>query len=1300
MKKRIAFLSVLVFVAFSVTALLSLTAIAEKDGALAYHASLEKTAPTDSVKFYASAGSTVQRLQNGDSLAGQFVTTDAVRTLSLALSGKGNATLSLFSFDTDINRSMMAEPIAETTLTVSGSSYAVLTFAEQTPLPAGEYVLAVHDFEGGSLPFSGTHDAQIAYKNGEVLQGSLRIAAEYVETPNLPFGEPTKPQTVSFDEYAPHMETVLRFDTDICGSVVGGCNNMKVSFVTENGESFTRFSPTENASDPYGYLSLPSDTAKTEEYGYLLMKVRLDEGAPRNGQIYFKTDECDISEPASVHFTYGSGTDWQYLIVPLGKNSNYKGMLLQLRFDVFQEVSGMHYVDVAYMALFRTQKGAEAFHDNFEDYQEKTDAKTPIEPDYSTYKTADAPSQTEDGKLTANGKLNYRYKEYTYAMDFSETVDDYHAGEAFGFSGISDAIITDEQLRCRPYGATSFYTRQTVGDIYGLRGGDLSFDFSLTYGSLSVALRQIYTNDAAEQSGLFFLFAPDGTVTISERDGFQIIRKTGINFAEPHRLTFCDNVYAITLLCDERELFTITWDFYDQSLTLDNTVAFAQHLPGAGYASVSLQSMRGYIDNVTYTYVDIVENTNTVSYTVDYSTWVATDDLDRVTPTEEAGQGNDRVVGLFYFMCHSFYGGRSVNDVTRMYLNDGLESLKATLTSYAGRDGAYWAEPYFGYYSSDDEWVFRKHAVMLDAAGVDFIFLDLSNNVFYEEQVQLLFDTWLAIRRAGGSTPQIALMFGDMPFTFVNGVYTFQSLLTDPTYEELWFKWEGKTLILGNNDGTLATDKGTYRTWTVSNSTTPQSKETYKSLLKQNPEVGAFVQSKEINAFLENYTVRKCWAWQNSDKKTGLGYWDWLQSSPQNAGHDFDGNIEQMPVIMGTHAHTNSGRSLTSGDSSYDRAGDFGFSLGTAKYGYQFAESFEYALQQNVQVIMITGWNEWYAGVQKTDNQNQICGGTETPGYYMVDQMSPEYSRDGEPMRLRDGVGFGDNYYYQMVSYIRRFKGTATTETVNGGSMDIHATDIAAQWEGVTPLFTDTANDANLRSELSFAAEFKYTNATARNDIATAQISQDADTVYFFVTTTNALITADDAFWMNLYLNADGDNATGWEGYDYILNRSRTDKTVSIERFVDGAWVFETVGTAEYALCENGMMLAVDKELIGGKKGESLSFSFKWADNADIRGDVMCFMEWGDAAPNDRFAFSYLAQGVEDDRQKETTPPDTDTPDSQETEERTDVPAQENGCAGCGSMLHTNQGLLILAGLLLPHICIRMRKRRKMTSKK
>lgn len=1289
MKKVLSALCALMLLGISTATPLAAIATSPKAAEPTYTASLETTAPAASVTFAATSGSSSKTLQSGNALAGQFVLTADADALWVELSGKGTATVSLFAFATDANISMMVEPLAETTVTVSRKSYAVFRFADGSPLTAGEYVLAVHDAAGVAVATTGTHASQLAYLNGKQASGtSLRISASYTQTPATLYGKPTSPTVADFNEYAPHLASVLRLDTQAGSSAVSGCNVLSATFTTENGESFTRFRPAAtNVNDPYAWLTLPSDAAKTEEYGYLLMKVRLSEGAPLKGQIYFITDECSIAEPASVHYNYEDSADWQYVIVHLGSNAYYKGMLRQLRFDVFPSVEGMCYADVAYMALFRTKEGAEAFHDNFEDFEEDTTMPVDPTPDYSTYENADSAGTPESGKLTANGKLNYIYKETTYRMDFSETAETYHMEGNFGFTGLSDAMVVDGQLHCRPYGSTVLYTRRIVGDDYGLRGGELSFDLSLTYGSLSVVLRQILENDEQKYSGLVFTLTPDGTVTVTERDGFALTTSMGTDLSDGHRITFRDTTDKLELYCDDRIVLSIAWDSYSQVLTAGDVTASAPHLPGAGYAAVTLSATRGYLDNVSYTHTDIVMNTNQATTPVDYSTWVAVDDLGRVTPTDEAGQGEDRVVGLFYFMCHSAFGGRVVNDVTKMYLNDGLDALKSTLSSYAGRNGAYWSEPYFGYYSSNDEWVFRKHAYMLDAAGVDFIFLDLSNNVFYEEQVKLLFDTWLDIRQNGGSTPQIAFMFGDMPFTFVNGVYTFREFLTDPTYAELWFKWEGKTLILGNNDGTLATKKGQYRTWTVSGST-PQSQEQYKALLEQNPQVGAFVSSKEINTFLEDFTVRKCWAWQNSDSKSGRGYWDWLQDTPQTPGRDFDGNIEQMPVLMGTHAHSNRGRSLVGGDTTYDRAGDFGFSLGTAKYGYQFAESFEYALEQNVKVIMITGWNEWYAGVQQTSNQEQICGGTLTPGYYMVDQMSPEYSRDGEPMRLRDGVGFGDNYYYQMVSYIRKFKGIKAPATTNGGSMDLHATDLAAQWEGVTPLFTDTVNDADLRSEISWASEYLYTNGTARNDIATAQVSQDADRVYFFVTTSHPLITADDETWMNLYLNADNDMTTGWEGYDYLINRSRTDKTVSIERFVDGKWEFETVGEAEYALCENGLMLAVDKTLIGGSTGEAMSFTFKWADHADVRGDVMRFMELGDAAPNDRFAFAYNANGVADERPSDEIETDT-TPETEpvtepmtepvtETAITTDTVDSDEDQSGCSS----TTGAGILATLL------------------
>lgn len=1273
---------------------------------LSYTAEAQPASPDADVTFAPAGTDSTRSLGGSDVMVAQiFLTGDAV-TLSLPVDGNGSVRVSLFPFVEDYDTSLLCDPVADHIFTgLSGKSYLTFTFPAGAPLSAGEYLVVLYDAAGVSAMTRGGHASQRCFVNGTVNSGlSLPVSVKYKSLPPSLYGTPTVPQVVVEYDPAPHMGSVMYFDSPDGVSVCGGINTMTVTYTEEDGESFTRFKPSTDAGDPYAFLNIPGTPVKTSEYKYLLIKVRLDADAPRQGQMFFITDECNTQEAASLRFTYAAGEDWQYVLLNLGANRLYTGQLTALRFDVFTSVKGSHYADVAYMALFKTEEAARAFHDNFEDYREEE----PVDPgettpDYSTYADCEQPAPAGEGQLAGNGKLNYKWKEYTHTMDMSETVDDYMAGDSFGFYSLENAIILDGQLRCRAFGSYAFFTKEMVGDNYGLRGGSLSFDTVLSYGSLTVTLRQIVQNDSLAYSGIAFTLTPDGHISVQDRDGFTADFDTGVDLSALHRLTFADNTDSLSVLIDGQTVCTIQCDPLAGTLSDGVTVMSAPHLPGAGYATVKADRARGYIDNVSYTHIDVVPQTAEAPFPTDYSTWVATDDLGRTTPTQTDTPDEQKYVGIFYFMCHTYTAGRHTNDVTRMYLEDGFDSLCATLSSYAGRNGAYWSEPYFGYYTSADAWVYRKHAYMLDAAGVDFIFLDMSNNVFYTDDTKVLFDTWLEIRREGGHTPQICFMFGDMPFTFVNGIYTMLPFLENPEYQELLFRWEGKPLILGNNDGTGDNVvNGRFRKWTVS-ATTPQSREQFTTMLNDNTALKEFYDTR-LNDVLETLTVRKCWAWQAGRYDN---YWDWLQNSPQDPGKNADGTVEQMAVAMGTHAHTNRGRSLTGNDTSYNDQGEFGFTLGTAKYGYFFAEQFEYALTQDVQVIMITGWNEWYAGVMSTPNQDQITGGTSTPGYYMVDQMSPEYSRDGEPMRIRDGVGFGDNYYYQMVSYIRRFKGITPPATVNGGTLTLDAADMDAQWENIQPVFTDTVGDIALRSDISWATEFRYVNGTARNDIAHAKISQDNEKLYFYVVTATPLITVDDPLWMNLYLNADNDPTTGWEGYDFLINRSRTDRTVSVERFVDGKWQFEAVGQADYVLGESSLMIALDKTLVGGKAGEAMSFTFKWADHADVAGDVMRFMELGDTAPNDRFAFAYTASGLEDERQVETetetetetdTEADTGTETGEETAPATDTPTGEvptetdtAPARGCASTV-TAGGLVGLGALLAGAACIRRKK--------
>jgi hypothetical protein len=108
---------------------------------------------------------------------------------------------------------------------------------------------------------------------------------------------------------------------------------------------------------------------------------------------------------------------------------------------------------------------------------------------------------------------------------------------------------------------------------------------------------------------------------------------------------------------------------------------------------------------------------------------------------------------------------------------------------------------------------------------------------------------------------------------------------------------------------------------------------------------------------------------------------------------------------------------------------------------------------------------------------------------------------------------------------------------------------------------------------------------------------------------------------MNLFINADGNYATGWNGFDYVLNRARDGSTVTVERFVDNEWRFEEVGKASYVLSGSTLTLQVEDALVGltGKT----TFDFKAADNSVKNGDIQAFMELGDAAPDNRFCFRY-----------------------------------------------------------------------------
>ncbi len=181
-------------------------------------------------------------------------------------------------------------------------------------------------------------------------------------------------------------------------------------------------------------------------------------------------------------------------------------------------------------------------------------------------------------------------------------------------------------------------------------------------------------------------------------------------------------------------------------------------------------------------------------------TWVATDALGRALPTaDQAGPPRaNRFVGIFYFLWLGQHGEAGPFDITKILAADPAAMSRPDSPLWGPLYAPHhWGEPIFGYYVSDDESVLARHAQMLADADIDVVIFDVTNQLTYPRSWQALCRVWDRIRKRGGRTPQIAFLcpFGD-PKKVVNEL--FDQLYEPGLYPGLWFRWEGKPLILAD----------------------------------------------------------------------------------------------------------------------------------------------------------------------------------------------------------------------------------------------------------------------------------------------------------------------------------------------------------------------------------------------------------------------------------------------------------------------------------------------------------------------
>ena len=571
--------------------------------------------------------------------------------------------------------------------------------------------------------------------------------------------------------------------------------------------------------------------------------------------------------------------------------------------------------------------------------------------------------------------------------------------------------------------------------------------------------------------------------------------------------------------------------------------------------------------------------------------YYAVDDLGRIVTTDaEAGQLRDRKVGIFYFLWQGQHGTDGPHDNYKIVLNDpdAIKSEKNWVKAGGGNVGAhhFWGEPMFGYYTSNDAWVMRKHCQMLTDAGVDFIFFDTTNAVDYTNSARKLIEVWYEYLEAGYDVPKITYYTNSSSGNTINAIYKNiynNKKLNDkyPRLSELFYQWDGKPMIIGDPD------------------------------------------DKALSQECKDYFRIKHTVWPNDDRfDDGFPWMEFGRNMTDEAVYGLDGRKEVVNVSIAQHDATCT-MSLTAWYGANDRTrswhnGSNDTSEGAINYAYNFSEQWEWAISVDPEMVSVTGWNEWVAQRQPAQKKYPII---------FVDCADPNTSRDAEPV---NGL-FGDNYYMRLIHYIRLYKGIKNRVNV-GENVTIDINGSFDQWNNaaITAKYTDYPNDTVKRSTKGFG-NIKYVDETGRNDFVSIKTARDTEKLYFYAQTAADITDPTDDNWMTLFIASGVEGNPVWaQLFDYAVNLVKPNgNEVVISKFNgDGTWSEAGKGTMKVE--GNQIMIEVSRDVLGipDNGGKTvLDVKFKWADNYqyDEEGklDVFSFYKNGDAAPLGRMAYLF-----------------------------------------------------------------------------
>ena len=678
---------------------------------------------------------------------------------------------------------------------------------------------------------------------------------------------------------------------------------------------------------------------------------------------------------------------------------------------------------------------------------------------------------------------------------------------------------------------------------------------------------------------------------------------------------------------------------------------------------------------LTYT-VSEDEKTVTISYKVNGETrtftvpntnqyksgpMTAVDDLGRslfdASQVGVIGDNGEHYVGMFYFLWHGEHGDPGIFDLEKIRQTGGEAALNVNSGLYGPMHAFHWfAEPLYGYYYMNDEWVMRKHLELLTNVGVDFLYFDVTNNSIYAKNAIRIMELLHELNEQGYDAPEVVFYTNTNAEQRVKEVYDY--IYSQNICPDTWFMIDGKPVI-------IAPDGINY------------------------------------NGF---FTVKSS-QWPN-DKEIHENAWPWMDFEwPQRIFNDDKGNPSAISVSVAQHAgtvmfsdsslygdYTNRGRSFNNPtEYGSNRQGMFNRLLkesyaawqadeSLTNHGINFQSQWDYAIKNDVTYVLVTGWNEWIA--QRQDGRTYLAE-PDPDRVIFVDTASMEFSRDIEMMK----GGYFDNYYVQLAYNIQKLKGAAPT-VVQDGRKPINVTGEFDQWADIAVTYTDPTGDAEHRDATGFG-QTHYVNETGRNDIVASKITHDTKHLYVYAQTQHDVTMFDaNSAWMQLYVNMDNSAETGWYGYDYIVNYKAKDAfTTTLAKYngQNGAYGFEVVGEISYRAKDNELMIAIPLELLGVSDYRRISFDFKWADSTSAINTMEQFYTDGDCMPLGRMNYVYQTY-IPGESVFEELPKDEDTSENNlpvteaPTADKGDSTTKGNkGCASAFTLLPA-VSLILLGG--------------------